>query len=468
MIVRQFISWVRTASAGERAEATRALARAWLISDLSQDDRTAAEGAMLMLLDDTSSLVRQSMSDVFAASFDAPPAIIAALALDQPSIALPILEFSPLLLDADLVDIVATGCSDTQCAIARRAGLTVSVSAAIAEVGSAEAVLELIENPERALPHFSIDRILERHGHLAAVREALLRLDDLPMSTRASLVAKTSATLARFISARDWMTPERADRIAADAVERSMVDLAAAAQGEALTSLVVHLRGTGQLTAGLILRALLSSNTDLFEASLVELSGLPQQRVTSLMFDRGGAGLGALLTKAGLPASTFPAFRTALLVVGEVGFTDTQMPKLQRHIVDRVLAECELEATSTHDPLLILLRRFATEAAREDARLFCEDAVAELDALQFVEEAPALAQIERFDDYAEFDGYFDEVNDNDASIVAEAPYADEDDAYDTFDDDYAPLNDDDANVGYAAAYDEQLYPNYRAGSRVAA
>ena len=52
MIVRQFISWVRNASAGERAEATRALARAWLISDLSEDDRIAAEGALLMLLDD--------------------------------------------------------------------------------------------------------------------------------------------------------------------------------------------------------------------------------------------------------------------------------------------------------------------------------------------------------------------------------------------------------------------------------
>src|SRR2546423_1117772 len=44
MIVRQFINWIRTAPAGERAEATRALARAWLISDLSHDDRVAARG----------------------------------------------------------------------------------------------------------------------------------------------------------------------------------------------------------------------------------------------------------------------------------------------------------------------------------------------------------------------------------------------------------------------------------------
>src|SRR5213596_1265342 len=109
MIVRQFISWIRTASAGERAEATRALARAWLISDLSEDDRLAAEGALLMLLDDASPLVRQ------------------ALAIAQPSVALPVLEHSPLLIDADLVDIVATGNDEMQCAVARRSQLPPSV-----------------------------------------------------------------------------------------------------------------------------------------------------------------------------------------------------------------------------------------------------------------------------------------------------------------------------------------------------
>ena len=59
-------------SAGERAEATRSLARAWLISDLSEDDRAAAEGALLMLLDDASPLVRQAMAEVFARSAEAP------------------------------------------------------------------------------------------------------------------------------------------------------------------------------------------------------------------------------------------------------------------------------------------------------------------------------------------------------------------------------------------------------------
>src|ERR1700712_580601 len=137
MIVRQFISWIRTAPAGERAEATRSLARAWLISDLSEDDRAAAEGALLMLPAVSSPLVRQARAEVFARSTDAPAAIVQALSLDQPSVALPVLEHSPLLIDADLVDLIATGDGETQCAIARRVNLPPSVSAAIAEVGTA-------------------------------------------------------------------------------------------------------------------------------------------------------------------------------------------------------------------------------------------------------------------------------------------------------------------------------------------
>src|SRR5438093_9252075 len=107
MIVRHFLQWVRTASAGQRADATSALARAYLYSDLSADDRMAAEGAMIMLLDDPSPLVREALAQTLAVAAEAPPAVILALAGDQPEIAGVVLERSPLLLDADLVDMVA-------------------------------------------------------------------------------------------------------------------------------------------------------------------------------------------------------------------------------------------------------------------------------------------------------------------------------------------------------------------------
>lgn len=379
MIVRQFISWVRTAPAGERAEATRSLARAWLISNLSEDDRAAAEGALLMLLDDPSPLVRQAMAEVFAGSAHAPATIVRALSLDQSSVALPILEHSPLLIDADLVDLVATGNSETQCAIARRVHLPASVCAAIAEVGSPAASLELIENPHAVLAPFSWDRIVERHGHLAAIRESMLGLDDLPPATRLALIAKLSDTLAQFVVARRWLSSDRAERIVVEARDRSAVNLATRSRGDETGQLVSHLRATGQLTAGLILRALLSGNLELFERALVELSGLPSQRVAALLYDRGGASLDALLTRAGLPSSTFPAFRAALDATNEIGFVGTidGAARLRRRMVERVLTRCESDP-DVSEPLLILLRRFATESAREEARVFCDQLVADV------------------------------------------------------------------------------------------
>ncbi len=326
MIVRQFIGWIRTAPAGGRAEATRSLARAWLISDLSDDDRAAAEGAFLRLLDDPSPLVRQAMADVFASSAHAPAA---------------------------------------------------SVCAAIAEVGTAAAALELIANASAKLQPISYGRIAERHGHLPAIREKMLMMEELPSAIRLALVAKLSDTLTQFVVGRNWLSADRAGRVARETRARSTVNIAAQSRGDDMRGLVRHLRATGQLTTGLILRALLSANLELFDCALVELSGLPQARVSALLHDRGGASLNALLSRAGLPPSTFPAFRAALEASHEVGFVGTvdEAARLRRTLVERVLTRCETDEETT-EPLLTLLRRFAAESAREEARALSDEPLA--------------------------------------------------------------------------------------------
>jgi uncharacterized protein (DUF2336 family) len=377
MIVRQFLQWVRSAPPGERADATSALARAYLYSELSNDDRAAAEGAMIMLLDDPSPLVRQAMAEVFASSQYAPPVIIDALAADQPQVAVPILSRSPLLLEADLVDLVATGRSETQTAIACRAILPCSIAAAIAEVGSAEACLALLENVDADIAPLSIDRMVERFGHLAAIRENLLMRDDLPMSTRQALLSKLSQTLAGFVSGRQWLATEHAEYAARDACEKATVALAADTPYDELPALVRHLRQSGQLTAGMILRGLLSGNVVLLEEALAELSDLPLDRVTSYIHDKNISGFHALYRKAGLPDGAYPAFRHAIAAMrqGALRGGQGQAARLKRAMVERVLDGCSAEADAD-DSLLALLRRFAVEAAREEARSFCDDLVA--------------------------------------------------------------------------------------------
>ncbi len=378
MIVRDFLQWVRTAPASERAEATSALARAYLYSDLSSDDLAAAEGAMLMLLDDPSPLVRRALADALAASPSAPPAIVIALAADQPQIAAPVYALSPLFVDADLVDAVATGGAAVQAAVASRAALPCSVAAAIAEVGTAESCLLLVENPTADIAPLSFDRIVERFGHLAAIREALLIRDDVSAATRQTLVIKLSETLAGFVAGRAWLDVDHAQRIAREACEKATVTIAAATPESELRPLIRHLCASGQLTAGLILRALLSGNIALFEEALAELTDMPVARVSGLVHDRGSVGLRALFDKARLPASTYPAFKEAIEAMRD-GFLHEPggAARLKRRMIERVLTRCEDTDLGELAPLLTLLRRFATEAAREEARMFCDELVAD-------------------------------------------------------------------------------------------
>jgi len=383
MIVRQFLQWIRSASPGDRAEATSALARAYLYSDLSADDLAAAEGAMIMLLDDPSPLVRRALAAVFASSPKAPQIVVHALAADQPDVAVLVLSCSPLLLEDDLVDLIATGQAETQIAIARRALLSRPLAAAIAEVGTAEACLALLENSDAEIALFSIDRIVERFGQLAPIRENLMARDDLPMTARQALLRKLSQMLAGFVTARQWLEPEHAEYAARDACEKATVALAAETPYDEVGALVQHLRQSGQLTAGMILRALLSGNVVLLEEALAELSGLPLDRVTSYIHDNNISGIRALYRKAGLPDAAYPAFREAIaamrdgILVGEQG----GVARLKRRMVERVLARCAGERgrdTRRGDlaSLLALLRRFVVEAAREEARMFCDDLVA--------------------------------------------------------------------------------------------
>ena len=173
--------------------------------------------------------------------------------------------------------------------------------------------------------------------------------------------------------------PEHAEYAAREACEKATVALAADTPYEEVGALVRHLRESGQLTAGMILRALLSGNVVLFEEALAELSGMPLDRVTGYIHDKNISGFRALYRKAGLPdvgLSGLPRSDRGDArghSVGEQGGA----ARLKRRMVERVLARCADERDDDMASLLALLRRFAVEAAREEARLFCDDLVAD-------------------------------------------------------------------------------------------
>ena len=122
-IVRRFLAWAQSADADARAQGASALARAYLYSELTASARAEAALAMTALLDDPSVLVRRALAEALCRSSEAPRPLILALAADEPEVAGAVLQHSPVLTDADLVDCAATGDVVAQTALARRPNL---------------------------------------------------------------------------------------------------------------------------------------------------------------------------------------------------------------------------------------------------------------------------------------------------------------------------------------------------------
>jgi uncharacterized protein (DUF2336 family) len=371
MIVRKFMQWAQTAPASQRADGASALARAYLYADLEADQRAEAEQALTSLLDDASPLVRQALAESFASASDAPRHIVLALADDQSDISSIVLGRSPLLSDSELIDCAAIGDAFAQSAIALRPRLSPPVAAALAEIGGREALISLAVNLGADLPEFSMHRMVERFGDDGEMREALLSRPHLPAALRADLVGAATKALFAFVTNCNWIPQERAERAAREVREKANVIIAVSSEAEANgpQKLVAHLRASGQLTAALVMRSLLSGNMSLFEAALCELSGMPMTRVRGLAKDWKSAGFAALYRKAALPEKLLPAFRAALDALCVCGHDYPGSARLSRQMVERVMTACENSQSGFADKLFAVLRRFEAEAAREEARL---------------------------------------------------------------------------------------------------
>ena len=172
------------------------------------------------------------------------------------------LQYSPVLTDADLVECVRNGDLPAHTALARRPKLGRRAAAALAEVGQLEAVLALIGNLDIDLPAGLLHGVLTRFNDDPRVRDALLERASLPAALRARIAVVAAKDLA--VEASQWMAPERAERVAREARDQAISAIAASCRPDERAELARALRAAGALTPALLLRSLLGGRSDLF------------------------------------------------------------------------------------------------------------------------------------------------------------------------------------------------------------
>lgn len=366
MIVQHFLKWVDTAKVAERAAAAGALARAYVFSDLTFEDRCAAEAALTLLLDDPSPKVRLAMAEPLSLCHHAPAQIISALASDQPEVAALILLRSPLLEDGDLVDRVAGGNGTVQRLIAMRARVSHAVSAAIAETGTRDACLALLSSSVADIASVSLRRIAERHGSDPALREKMLADRRLPADVHHMLMVRLGEALQGSPFVQALIGPARAERVTREACISASVKLIEATPAAECAALVEHLRLRGEMTSSFLVRVVAHGKIDFFGAALVALSGQKESRVRSLLADGRDVALEALFRTAGLAEPTHRVILQAIKAWREVAHG--RRVAGTQEVSWLMLKALERDASDRDGKLAALLSSIHLGALRDNAR----------------------------------------------------------------------------------------------------
>jgi uncharacterized protein (DUF2336 family) len=159
-----------------------------------------------MLAKDQAVNVREVLSDALKEVADAPPDVIRRLAWDvEAAVATPVLRFSPVLTDQDLLDIIVAKPSDgAVAAISERAEVTEDVSDAIIQSDDDSAIGLLLGNHSAMIREQTLDKVIDRAIDVDIWHE--------PLAMRPRLPTGAAVKIARFV-AEDILNKmvERAD-----------------------------------------------------------------------------------------------------------------------------------------------------------------------------------------------------------------------------------------------------------------
>lgn len=351
----------------DRGQAAHKICRAIDQAELSPEERAHAEAIMRLMLEDAAVLVRRALAVALKNSTKLPRDVANQLARDVDSIALPILQGSPVLTDTDLVEILRSAPPARQVAIASRETMSPVLTTAIATHAVPAAVERALANDNARFDQRGLEAALDRFGDRPAIVETMVRRNTLPIAVTEKLVSMVTGEVFDQLVNHHALPPQMAIDLAAGARERVTVDLVEQAMRQTdLPRFVEQLNLHGRLTPSLIMRALCIGYIDFVEHAMAELSGLPHQRAWLMIHDGGPLGLRAIFERAGLPNKLFPPFRAAIDVYHQIdrhSYDGDDRTRFRAIMIERVLT---LFQSVPKDDLDYLLEKLDAIGARPE------------------------------------------------------------------------------------------------------
>lgn len=170
---------------GEREQLFRNMAQLFsYVSDRCDDEQVAQYDEVLCQLAELVEVeARAHVAKLLAPLERAPGTVVVKLANDDIEVARPLLEFSSVLSDDDLIDIVSRLSEAHRVAIAGRPKLNERVGEAIVEHGETASVVSLVRNTTAELDRATLERLVQRATQDAEIAADLRGRHDIDWKT---------------------------------------------------------------------------------------------------------------------------------------------------------------------------------------------------------------------------------------------------------------------------------------------
>lgn len=289
-----------------------------LAPDLDADDQDklwkSTHDALTTLAQDQMVRVRQVMAEALKDVTSAPPDVIKILAQDvEAAVAAPVLEYSPVLTDDDLLEIIEQGtATDQLSAISRREIVSHSVSDAIVGTEDTHAIADLLSNDSAQIREETLDDLIDRAADIEIWHEPLVQRPSLPPKAPQKLAMFIADSLIETLESRADLDDDTLgeikqlvkDRLDDEGGEQKNAHAGVFdfLEGPLPMVLVQRLMSSDGLNASVLLSALQAEDHRFVLAGLVALSELDETVVRRIFAERNPKGIVSLVWKAGLPA----------------------------------------------------------------------------------------------------------------------------------------------------------------------
>jgi uncharacterized protein (DUF2336 family) len=335
-------SLTRGATPDERAVVVQKLCARIDEQPLSEQDREIAHEILRVVAADAAEVVRRALAVTLKSSPEVPRDVALKLARDVESVATPLLSFSPVFTDQELVEIIRYAGPVRQLAIAKRSTLSEVVTSTLAEHGSEVAVRAACANDNATFTENGLQRAISRFASSQHLLAAVAYRRVLPMAVAERLVGMVSDQVRDHLVNAHQVSPELAVQIAVAARERATIDLVdQAGRASDPERFVEHLHVEGRLTPSLLLRSLAHGHMGFFEWAIAALASVPHHRTWLMIHDAGPLGLRAIYERAGLPVRLFAAFRAGVDAYHSMEFDGgaSDHQRFQERMLERFLTQ---------------------------------------------------------------------------------------------------------------------------------